>query len=74
VIEGFFSHNLLDERAFVLLLGVLLTLSVFRAGDRAMAPQRSQRFRPALGILEHGAGRARNAPVALSSARSPRSG
>jgi O-antigen ligase len=72
VLEGFFSHNLLDERAFVLLFGVLLSLSVFKASEPAMAPQRSRRSSPALGVLARPAG-ARDAPVALSSLGSPRS-
>ena len=72
VFEGFFSHNLLDERAFGLLLGMLLSLSVFKAREAAMAPQRSRRSSPALGVLAPPAG-ARDAPVALSSLGSPRS-
>ena len=72
VLEGFFSHNLLDERAFVLLLGVLLSLSVFKARESAMAPQRSRRSSPALGVRAPAAG-ARDARVALSSLGSPRS-
>ena len=72
VIEGFFSHNLLDERAFVLLLGVLLSLSVFKASEPAMAPQRSRRTSPALGVVARPAG-AGDPSVALSSLGSPRS-
>jgi O-antigen ligase len=33
VIEGFFSHNLLEERAFLVLLGTFLTLSFFSATE-----------------------------------------
>jgi O-antigen ligase len=72
VLEGFFSHNLLDERAFVLLFGVLLSLSVFKARGPAMAPQRSRRSWAAPGVVARPAG-ARDAPVALSSLGSPRS-
>jgi O-antigen ligase len=72
VLEGFFSHNLLDERAFLLTLGMLLTRSVFDAGEQAMAPNASRRFSPALGVLATSAG-ARDTRVALSSLGSPRS-
>lgn len=73
VIEGFLSHNLLDERAFLLLLGVLLTLSVFKASERAIAPPPSRRFSPVLGAFEHAVEGARDAPATLSSASSPHS-
>jgi O-antigen ligase len=73
VLEGFFSHNLLDERAFVLLLGVLLSQSVFTARDAAMAPQRSRRSSPALGVVARPAAAREARGVALSSLGSPRS-
>jgi len=38
-LEGLFSHNLLEERAFLVALGVLLTMSYFHAGD--FAPDRA---------------------------------
>ena len=63
VIEGIFSHNILDERPFVLLFGVLLTLSVFNARERGTEPERSRRSFPAL----------RKAPIALSPVSPPRS-
>ena len=44
-IEGFFSHNLLEERALLVLLGTFLTLSFFSAAEwmnePALADQRS---------------------------------
>jgi O-antigen ligase len=72
VIEGFFSHNLLDERVFLLLIGVLLTLSAYGATERAVAPQSARRIRPALGLFERAGDAARSAPVALPQATSPR--
>jgi O-antigen ligase len=71
VIEGVFSHNLLEERAFLLLLGMLLSLSVFTARERAMAPRRARRGWPSLGVVNRGPGGAREAPAALTSVRSP---
>jgi len=71
-LEGLFSHNLLDERAFVLLLGVLLSLSVFKTGEPAMAPQRSRRSSPTFGLPARPTD-VRDAPVALRSLGSPRS-
>ena len=71
VIEGVFSHNLFEERAFLLLLGVLLSLSAFAARERAVTPQRARRPWPSLGVVERGVGAAREAPAGLSSARSP---
>jgi len=41
VIEGFFSHNLLEERAFLVLLGIFLTLSFFSAPEPVGIPTRS---------------------------------
>lgn len=71
VIEGFFNHNLLEDRGFLLLLGVLLSLSVFAARERAVTPQRARRAWPSLGVVQRGSGGAREAPAALSSASSP---
>jgi O-antigen ligase len=71
VIEGIFSHNLFEERAFLLLLGVLLSLSAFGARERAVTPQRARRVWTSLGIVERGVGAASEAPAALSSVRSP---
>jgi len=70
-IEGFFSHNLLEERVFLLVLGVLLTLSAYSTTERAVVPHRVRpRFRPAFGFLDQG-GDARPASVSLSRANSP---
>ena len=33
VVEGFFSHNLMEERAFIVVLGMFLTLSFFSTGE-----------------------------------------
>jgi hypothetical protein len=71
-LEGFFSHNLVDERAFVLLLGVLLSMSMFKTGEPVVAPQRSRRSSAALALPARPTG-ARDTPVALSSLGSPRS-
>jgi len=38
-LEGLFSHNLLEERAFLVALGVLLTMSYFQAAE--LAPDRA---------------------------------
>jgi hypothetical protein len=51
VIEGFFSHNLLEERGFLILFGLFLTLSFFSAteqvGSLAISDsQASERPRP----------------------------
>lgn len=45
-IEGLFSHNLLEERAFLVPLGVLLTLSFYAARTRAAAARAHQFPRP----------------------------
>ena len=71
--EGFFSHNLLEERAFLVLLGVLLAQSFFHASERTAAVPQSRRPWPALSVLDETPGRAGNAPVALASTTSPRS-
>jgi len=71
-LEGFFSHNLLEERAFILPFGILLTQSVFFAKERLVATQPAPSPRPSVGVLEPSAGRARNIPVALTSTTSPR--
>ena len=42
-IEGVFSHNLLDERAFLLLFGMMLTLSAASAAEPVTAARRSRR-------------------------------
>jgi len=69
--QGFFSHNLFEERVFLLLVGVLTTLSVFNATERAVEPRRERfRFRPALGLLDP-AGESRPSPVSLARASSP---
>jgi O-antigen ligase len=41
VVEGFFSHNIFEERAFLILPGVLLTLSYF--ASRETVPARAKR-------------------------------
>jgi len=73
-IQGFFSHNLLEERVFLLLLGVLLTMSLYNATERAVVPLATQRaphrVRPAFGLRDRGA-EAHPAPVSLTQARSP---
>lgn len=72
-IEGFFSHNLLDERIFLVLLGMLLTLSATSASERVPAPQRARpRFQRNVGRLDERAGaRAASAAFPRAGAHGP---
>jgi O-antigen ligase len=71
VLEGFFSHNLLDERIFLFLLGVLLTMSTVAAPERASVPQTVRpRFRP-VRLFDEGAD-VHAAPTAFSGTNAQR--
>ena len=41
-LQGFFTHNLLEERLFLVVLGVLLTLSFRDARARDVAPTKAR--------------------------------
>jgi O-antigen ligase len=67
-LEGLFSHNLLEERVFLFLLGALLTLSLYPVSEEAPAPEPRRRRRRHAFYLDGGAAH----PAILRSPSPPR--